>query len=170
MHGVLGDEDATAALLAVPLFETIDDLRNAETIMRSFFELPGIFDLVRGSGGQQEIMLGYSDSNKDGGIFTSNWELYRASTGLAEYFNEHVDVTLRLFHGRGGIVGRGGGPSYQAILAQPPGTVNGQIRLTEQGEVIASKYANPDIGLHNLETLVAATLEATFLTPAKSRF
>ena len=167
IHGVLGDSDATAALLVVPLFETIDDLRNAEAIMRSFYMVPGIVDLVRSSGAQQEIMLGYSDSNKDGGFFTSNWELYCASTKLAKYFKEHEEITLRLFHGRGGTVGRGGGPSYQAILAQPPNTVDGHIRLTEQGEVIASKYSNPDIGLHNLETLVAATLEATFLTPAR---
>jgi len=111
-------------------------------------------------------MLGYSDSNKDGGFFTSNWELYRAEVALVELFQPLKDehgITLRLFHGRGGTVGRGGGPSYQAILAQPPGTVNGQIRLTEQGEVIASKYANPEIGRRNLETLVAATLEATLL-------
>jgi phosphoenolpyruvate carboxylase len=116
-------------------------------------------------------MLGYSDSNKDGGTFTSNWELYRAEIALAALFAEigqTEPVTLRLFHGRGGTVGRGGGPSYQAILAQPPGTVNGQIRLTEQGEVIASKYANPEIGRRNLETLVAATLEATLLHPTKS--
>jgi len=167
MQGVLGDADAAAALLVVPLFETIDDLRNAETIMRSFYAVPGIFDLVRNSGAQQEIMLGYSDSNKDGGFFTSNWELYRASTKLAGYFKELEGITLRLFHGRGGAVGRGGGPSYQAILAQPPETVNGHIRLTEQGEVISSKYSNPDIGLHNLETLVAATLEATLLAPVR---
>ena len=117
-------------------------------------------------------MLGYSDSNKDGGFFTSNWELYRAETALVALFDElraeGAPITLRLFHGRGGTVGRGGGPSYQAILAQPPGTVNGQIRLTEQGEVIASKYANPEIGRRNLETLVAATLEATLLHPTKS--
>jgi phosphoenolpyruvate carboxylase len=168
VHGALGDADATVDLLVVPLFETIGDLRNAESIMRSFYALPGITDLVRRSGAHQEIMLGYSDSNKDGGFFTSNWELYRASTGLARFFDEHDGVTLRLFHGRGGTVGRGGGPSYQAILAQPPGTVNGQIRLTEQGEVIASKYSNPDIGRHNLETLVAATLEASFLAPSRS--
>jgi phosphoenolpyruvate carboxylase len=113
-------------------------------------------------------MLGYSDSNKDGGFFTSNWELYRAELALVGLFEPLEKITLRLFHGRGGTVGRGGGPSYQAILAQPPGTVNGQIRLTEQGEVIGSKYAHPEIGRRNLETLVAATLEATLLHPTKS--
>jgi len=165
MHGALGDEDASIQLSVVPLFETVQDLRNAVEIMRGFFTLPGVTDLVRNSGGQQEIMLGYSDSNKDAGFFTSNWELYRASTALAKFFAAHDAIRLRLFHGRGGTVGRGGGPSYQAILAQPPGTVNGQIRLTEQGEVIASKYANPDIGRRNLEALVAATLEATMIEP-----
>jgi phosphoenolpyruvate carboxylase len=116
-------------------------------------------------------MLGYSDSNKDGGIFTSNWELYQAEVALVEDFDRLAtthNIQLRMFHGRGGTVGRGGGPSYQAILAQPPGTVRGQIRLTEQGEVIGSKYANPEIGRRNLETLVAATLEATLLQPTKS--
>jgi phosphoenolpyruvate carboxylase len=170
MHGVLGDAGADggprAELMVVPLFETIEDLRNAKAIMRAFYALPGIADLARASGAEQEIMLGYSDSNKDGGFFTSNWELYRASTALAQLFREHDGIALRLFHGRGGTVGRGGGPSYQAILAQPPGTVQGQIRLTEQGEVISSKYANPDIGLLNLEALVAATLEATLLPSA----
>ena len=162
-HGVLGDPDASTQLLVIPLFETIDDLRGAEAIMRTFYGLPGIKDLVRASGSLQEIMLGYSDSNKDGGFFTSNWELYRTSTALAKFFAEDGGVRLRLFHGRGGTVGRGGGPSYEAILAQPPGTVRGQIRLTEQGEVIASKYANPEIGRRNLEALAAAALEATFL-------
>jgi len=116
-------------------------------------------------------MLGYSDSNKDGGFFTSNWELYRAEValvGLFEPLEKEHGLTLRLFHGRGGTVGRGGGPSYQAILAQPPGTVKGQIRLTEQGEVIGAKYAHPEIGRRNLETLVAATIEATLLHPTKS--
>jgi phosphoenolpyruvate carboxylase len=164
---------ARAALITVPLFETIGDLRRSEPIMREFYALPGVRALVTASGGEQDVMLGYSDSNKDGGSFTSHWELYRAETALAALFAEMAadgspPVTLRLFHGRGGTVGRGGGPSYQAILAQPPGTVNGQIRLTEQGEVIASKYANPDIGHRNLETLVAATLEATLLHPTKS--
>jgi phosphoenolpyruvate carboxylase len=167
MHGAVGDPDARTDLIAVPLFETIGDLRNAETIMRSFYALPGITELIRGSGAHQEIMLGYSDSNKDGGFFTSNWELYRTSTALAKFFKEHDGITLRLFHGRGGTVGRGGGPSHQAILAQPPETVNGQIRLTEQGEVIASKYSNPAIGRYNLETLVGAALEASLLAPAR---
>ncbi len=163
MHGAIGDPGSSVDLMVVPLFETIEDLRNAESIMRAFYTLPGVADLTRASGGEQEIMLGYSDSNKDGGFFTSNWELYRSSTALAGLFAGLDGIALRLFHGRGGTVGRGGGPSYQAILAQPPGTVEGQIRLTEQGEVISSKYANPDIGLLNLEALVAATLEATLL-------
>jgi phosphoenolpyruvate carboxylase len=139
--------------------------------MREFYALPGIAELVQRSGAEQDIMLGYSDSNKDGGIFTSNWELYQAEVALVEDFGclaKTHNIQLRMFHGRGGTVGRGGGPSYQAILAQPPGTVRGQIRLTEQGEVIGSKYANPEIGRRNLETLVAATLEATLLQPTKS--
>ncbi len=173
MRGTL-DGEANADLIVVPLFETIEDLRNAAPIMREFYALPGVAALVARGGAEQDIMLGYSDSNKDGGIFTSNWELYRAEIALVALFDElssavgATPIKLRMFHGRGGTVGRGGGPSYQAILAQPPGTVRGQIRLTEQGEVIASKYANPQIGRRNLETLVAATLEATLLQPTKS--
>jgi phosphoenolpyruvate carboxylase len=169
--GTLNSGQAVNDLIVVPLFETIADLRNAAPIMRDFYALPGIAELIQRSGGEQDVMLGYSDSNKDGGFFTSNWELYAAETALVELFDalgRSHGITLRLFHGRGGTVGRGGGPSYQAILAQPPGTVNGQIRLTEQGEVIASKYAHPEIGLRNLETLVAATLEATLLHPTGS--
>ncbi len=169
MRGTL-DSEAHNDLIVVPLFETIEDLRNAAPIMRDFYALPGVAALLQRSGGEQDIMLGYSDSNKDGGIFTSNWELYRAEIALVELFDKlkgSHGITLRMFHGRGGTVGRGGGPSYQAILAQPPGTVRGQIRLTEQGEVIGSKYANPEIGRRNLETLVAATLEATLLQPTK---
>ncbi|MGE3350008.1 MAG: phosphoenolpyruvate carboxylase [Ramlibacter sp.] len=169
MQGTL-DHAARNDLIVVPLFETIEDLRNAAPIMREFYALPGIAQLVQRSGAEQDIMLGYSDSNKDGGIFTSNWELYRAEIALVDLFDQLANshnIQLRMFHGRGGTVGRGGGPSYQAILAQPPGTVRGQIRLTEQGEVIGSKYANPEIGRRNLETLVAATLEATLLQPTK---
>ena len=169
LRGTL-DGECSNDLIVVPLFETIEDLRNAAPIMRAFYALPGIAKLVQRSGAEQDIMLGYSDSNKDGGIFTSNWELYRAEIALVDLFDELANshnIQLRMFHGRGGTVGRGGGPSYQAILAQPPGTVRGQIRLTEQGEVIGSKYANPEIGRRNLETLVAATLEATLLQPTK---
>ena len=174
MRGTLSADSSHSApvndLIVVPLFETIEDLRNAAPIMREFYQLPGVAALVQRSGAEQDIMLGYSDSNKDGGIFTSNWELYRAEMALVELFDQLANshnIQLRMFHGRGGTVGRGGGPSYQAILAQPPGTVRGQIRLTEQGEVIGSKYANPEIGRRNLETLVAATLEATLLQPTK---
>ncbi len=168
---LMHDAGAVSDLIVSPLFETIADLQMSAAIMREFYALPGIATMMKASGAEQDIMLGYSDSNKDGGMFTSNWELYRAEIELVKLFDalaaEH-GITLRLFHGRGGTVGRGGGPSYQAILAQPPGTVNGQIRLTEQGEVIASKYAHPEIGRRNLETLVAATLEATLLHPTKS--
>ena len=164
MRGTL-DNDAVNDLIVVPLFETIEDLRNAAPIMAAFYAIPGVVAMIRRSGSEQDIMLGYSDSNKDGGFFTSNWELYRAETALVELFEQTPDIILRLFHGRGGTVGRGGGPSYQAILAQPPGTVNGQIRLTEQGEVIASKFGHPVIGRRSLETLVAATLEASLLHP-----
>ena len=170
MQGTLDSSTSQAQLIVVPLFETIGDLRAAATIMRDYYAVPGVAQLMQRSGGEQDIMLGYSDSNKDGGIFTSNWELYRAELALVEVFDQleaDYGLRLRMFHGRGGTVGRGGGPSYQAILAQPPGTVRGQIRLTEQGEVIASNYANPDIGRRNLETLAVAMLEATLLQPTK---
>ena len=155
--------DADLELMVIPLFETIPDLRCASEIMESLMALPQVSRLIAKQGHLQEVMLGYSDSNKDGGFLTSNWELYKAETCLVEVFNR-AGVKLRLFHGRGGTVGRGGGPSYEAVLAQPPGTVNGQIRLTEQGETIASKFSNPEIGRRNLELLIAATLEAS-LTP-----
>jgi phosphoenolpyruvate carboxylase len=151
----------TASVRIVPLFETIADLRGCAEIVERFLAMPGVMHLVRESWGNTfEVMLGYSDSNKDGGFLTSTWELYKAEVALSELL-ARLDVRLRLFHGRGGSVGRGGGPTYQAILAQPAGAVSGQIRITEQGEVIASKYANREIGRHNLETLLAATMEAT---------
>jgi phosphoenolpyruvate carboxylase len=145
--------------MVIPLFETIPDLQRAADIMRDWMALPVVARVIEHQGRLQEVMLGYSDSNKDGGFLTSNWELYQAEIKLVQLF-ESTGVKLRLFHGRGGTVGRGGGPSYQAILAQPPGTVSGQIRLTEQGEIIASKFSNAEIGRRNLELLVAATLEA----------
>jgi hypothetical protein len=151
MRGTLWRDAAVADLIVVPLFETIGDLRHAEPIMRAFYALPGVLPMMlrswRPALPEQDIMLGYSDSNKDGGFFTSNWELYRAEMALVELFEPNCGGGprhhLRLFHGRGGTVGRGGGPSYQAILAQPPGTVNGQIRLTEQGEVIGVQVRAP---------------------------
>jgi phosphoenolpyruvate carboxylase len=135
--------------------------------MRQAFALPLYRAWLASRGNCQEIMLGYSDSNKDGGYLMSNWSLYQAELGLVDLCRE-FGVKLRLFHGRGGSVGRGGGPSYDAILAQPPNSVNGMVRLTEQGEVIASKYADADQGRRNMETLVAATLEASLLPHAES--
>ncbi len=147
-------------VMVIPLFETIPDLQRASGIMDEWMSLPLVESVIEKQGRLQEVMLGYSDSNKDGGFLTSNWELYQAELKLVDVFAAKK-VKLRLFHGRGGTVGRGGGPSYDAIRAQPPGTVNGQIRLTEQGEIIASKFSNPEIGRRNLELLVAATLEAS---------
>ncbi|MDT5021831.1 MAG: phosphoenolpyruvate carboxylase [Mycobacterium sp.] len=146
----------------VPLFETIDDLHRGASILEAALDLPVYRRIVRTRCDSQEVMLGYSDSNKDGGYLTANWALYRAELDLVESARK-TGIRLRLFHGRGGTVGRGGGPSYQAILAQPPGAVNGSLRLTEQGEVIAAKYAEPLTAQRNLETLLAATLESTLL-------
>ena len=162
--GLLRPLDGVLSVNIVPLFETIDDLRNSTGIMDRLLGLPEYQRLLESRGQVQEVMLGYSDSNKDGGFVTSGWELYKAEIGLVEVFRRH-GVRLRLFHGRGGSVGRGGGPSYQAILAQPGGAVQGQIRITEQGETISGKYSNAEVGRRNLETLAAATLEATLLQP-----
>jgi phosphoenolpyruvate carboxylase len=144
----------------IPLFETINDLQGCGAIMGRALAQPLYRAWVRARGDEQEVMLGYSDSNKDGGYVASSWTLYKATTELMGVCRAH-GVRLRLFHGRGGTVGRGGGPSYEAVLSQPAGSVDGALRLTEQGEVIASKYADPENGRHNLEVLVAATLEAS---------
>jgi len=148
------------AISVVPLFETIDDLRRAPGIIARLLNMEQYRDYLRARGDLQEIMIGYSDSGKDGGIVTSNWELYKAQTQLVETAKAHA-VELRLFHGRGGTIGRGGGPTHRAILAQPPGTVAGRIKLTEQGEVISSKYALHDIAVRNFDRLAAAVLQAT---------
>ena len=163
--GLISPEGRSAVNI-VPLFETIEDLRNCAAVMDRALALPEYRRLVQAHGREQEVMLGYSDSNKDGGFVTSGWELYKAEVGLVDVFARH-GVRLRLFHGRGGSVGRGGGPSYDAILAQPGGAVQGQIRVTEQGEIISSKYSNPEVGYRNLEILAAATLEASLLGPAR---
>ncbi|MCL2657495.1 MAG: phosphoenolpyruvate carboxylase [Betaproteobacteria bacterium] len=160
--GLLRPHERALDVNIIPLFETIADLQAASCTMDRLFSLPEYRDLLAARAQAQEVMLGYSDSNKDGGFLTSGWELYKAEIQLIEVFSKH-SVKMRLFHGRGGSVGRGGGPSYQAILAQPGGAVQGQIRLTEQGEVISSKYGNPEVGYRNLEVLAAATFEATLL-------
>ena len=158
------DPSGRCAVNIVPLFETIEDLQASSGIMDRMLALHDYRRLVDSRGAVQEVMLGYSDSNKDGGFVTSGWELYKAEIGLVEIFERH-GIRLRLFHGRGGSVGRGGGPSYDAIIAQPGGAVNGQIRITEQGEIISSKYSNAEVGRNNLEILAAATLEASLLHP-----
>jgi phosphoenolpyruvate carboxylase len=160
--GVDADGKPALQLAVIPLFETIADLEAAPRIMRDALSNPTYRAWMAGRGNLQEVMLGYSDSNKDGGYLTANWALYRAQQALTAVHHE-AGVRLRLFHGRGGTVGRGGGPSYEAIRAQPPGAVDGSLRVTEQGEIIASKYADPELAQRNLETLLAAVVESSLL-------
>jgi len=158
-------DDASLALDIVPLFETIDDLTRAGAVMAELFAIPEYRQWLRAARSErQEVMLGYSDSNKDGGYLASNWALYRAEVDVVAAARA-AGVGLRFFHGRGGTVGRGGGPSYHAILAQPRGAVDGSVRLTEQGEVIAARYADPSLARRSLEALVAATVEASLPGP-----
>ena len=154
-----GEEKGDPGVMPVPLFESIEDLRNAPQICRSLWQNPAYAGYLDSWGRSQEIMLGYSDSNKDGGMLTSSWEIFKAHRALHQVAAE-CDVRLRLFHGRGGTVGRGGGPTHRAIIAQPPGAFSGALKLTEQGEVINFKYADEALALRNLELMVAASLEA----------
>ncbi len=153
---------ASSELDIVPLFETIDDLERCADVLDNMLRNDVYAEIVQSRGNRQEVMVGYSDSNKDGGYLCSQWSLSSAQTALTEVARR-ASVKLRFFHGRGGTVGRGGGPAFQAILALPAGSVDGSIRLTEQGEIVAAKYSNPAMATRNLETLVAATLEATLL-------
>tara|TARA_Y100000815_G_scaffold162885_1_gene147813 strand:- start:2659 stop:5349 length:2691 start_codon:yes stop_codon:yes gene_type:complete len=157
-------EKLEAHVMAVPLFETVADLEAAPAIMERWFGLPEV-QAINAARNHQEVMIGYSDSNKDGGYLTSTWQLSRGSTALGPVF-EKAGVSMQLFHGRGGAVGRGGGSAFSAIRAQPPGTVQGRIRITEQGEVIAAKYGTRESAAANLETMTSATLLAS-LEPEK---
>lgn len=156
------DGAVVSTVRIVPLFETIEDLQQGAETLLAALDLPFYRGLVDSQAGMQEVMLGYSDSNKDGGYMAANWALYRGELDLVEAAKK-AGIRLRLFHGRGGTVGRGGGPSYDAILAQPPGAVQGSLRITEQGEIIAAKYAEPVVAERNLETLLAATIESSLL-------
>ncbi|AGF72534.1 phosphoenolpyruvate carboxylase [Corynebacterium halotolerans] len=155
-------ERPTGSVDVIPLFETIDDLAAGAGILRELWALPLYRAYLAQRGDVQEVMLGYSDSNKDGGYLAANWALYDAETQIVAAGRDH-GVRLRLFHGRGGTVGRGGGPSYEAILAQPKGAVDGSVRITEQGEIISAKYGSGHTARRNLEALVSATLEASLL-------
>ncbi len=167
--GLVDPSAQRSDLLVVPLFETVEDLQGAPAVMERLFREPFYRQLLASSssnaGGRplQELMLGYSDSNKDSGFLSSNWEIHQAQIALQRLASQH-EVVLRIFHGRGGSVGRGGGPAYQAILAQPSGTLSGRIKITEQGEVLASKYSLPELALYNLETVTTAVLQNSLVT------
>ncbi|MCQ9175138.1 phosphoenolpyruvate carboxylase, partial [Corynebacterium amycolatum] len=152
----------TGSVDVIPLFETIEDLQAGADVLRAAWDIPVYRAYVSARGDLQEVMLGYSDSNKDGGYFAANWALYDAEVAIVAAAKDN-DIHLRLFHGRGGTVGRGGGPSYEAILAQPSGAVQGSVRITEQGEIISAKYGHPAAARRNLAALVSATIESTLL-------
>ncbi|MFM1799036.1 MAG: hypothetical protein RLZZ117_1314 [Cyanobacteriota bacterium] len=163
--GLVDPVEKRSQLLVIPLFETVEDLQRAPAVMARLFQEPFYKELLRSESQipLQEVMLGYSDSNKDSGFLSSNWEIHRAQIALQELANQHA-ICLRIFHGRGGSVGRGGGPAYQAILAQPSGTLGGRIKITEQGEVLASKYSLPELALYNLETVTTAVVQSSLVS------
>ncbi|TFG85769.1 MAG: phosphoenolpyruvate carboxylase, partial [Chromatiales bacterium] len=165
--GLVDGASAGSRLAVAPLFETIDDLQRSPEVMRQLFSNPVYRRVLRAQGNVQEVMIGYSDSSKDGGILTSSWELYKAQQKLWGVAREH-GIELQLFHGRGGTVGRGGGPSHEAIRAQPEGTVAGRIKITEQGEVVSSKYSLPDIAMRSLELTTAAVIAASLPPEARA--
>ncbi|MBP0027244.1 phosphoenolpyruvate carboxylase [Roseofilum sp. Guam] len=168
--GLYDPATGVSTIQVVPLFETVEDLKRAPIVMQALFELlpyrasisGGYEALKEQKPALQEIMLGYSDSNKDSGFLSSNWEIHKAQKAL-EQVGTPFGVELRIFHGRGGSVGRGGGPAYEAILAQPSRSINGRIKITEQGEVLASKYSLPELALYNLETITSAVVQAGVL-------
>jgi phosphoenolpyruvate carboxylase len=168
--GLYDPGTSIGTIQVVPLFETVEDLQRSRSVMRQLFELPlyrallaGGYDSAKSTQNSlQEVMLGYSDSNKDSGFLSSNWEIHKAQKFLQEIAEEY-GVSLRIFHGRGGSVGRGGGPAYEAILAQPGHSINGRIKITEQGEVLASKYSLRDLALYHLETMTTAVIQASLL-------
>ena len=169
--GLYDPATGASTLHVVPLFETVEDLQKAPAVLKHLFELPlyraalaGGYDKLDGQAPAllQEVMLGYSDSNKDSGFLSSSWEIHKAQQAL-QTIAESYGVALRIFHGRGGSVGRGGGPAYEAILAQPGRSVNGRIKITEQGEVLASKYSLPELALYNLETVTTAVIQGSLL-------
>jgi phosphoenolpyruvate carboxylase len=169
--GLYDPSTGISSIQVVPLFETVEDLKHAPDVLKNLFELPLYRKMLAGGNhpetslltlNLQEVMLGYSDSNKDSGFLSSNWEIHKAQKALQK-IAEQYQIDLRIFHGRGGSVGRGGGPAYKAILAQPGKSINGRIKITEQGEVLASKYSLPELALYNLETVTAAVIQASLL-------
>ncbi|MFM2303100.1 MAG: hypothetical protein RLZZ135_507 [Cyanobacteriota bacterium] len=173
--GLYDPATGITSLQIVPLFETVEDLKQAPLVMQSLFQLPLYRSALSGGYAPnpataipglvpdlQEVMLGYSDSNKDAGFLSSNWEIHKAQKALQSIAEQYA-VKLRIFHGRGGSVGRGGGPSHEAILAQPGQSINGRIKITEQGEVLASKYSLPELALYNLEQVASAVIKTSLM-------